>query len=61
MCRFIEPSLSSIDHPAHEMGAAAAEILINHIRHPELKPENRLIKSKLIVRESSMKAQLVSQ
>ena len=62
MCRFIEPSLSSIDHPAHEMGAAAAEILINHIRHPELKPENRLIKSKLIVRESSMKMpQLVTQ
>ena len=55
MCRFIEPSLSSIDHPAHEIGAAAAEILINHIRHPELKPENRSIKSKLVVRESTMK------
>jgi len=54
--------LSSIDHPAHEMGAAAAEVLINHIRHPELKPENRLIKSKLIVRESSTKMpQLVTQ
>jgi len=55
MCRFVEPSLSSIDHPAQDMGAAAAEILINHIRHPDLKPENRLIKSKLVVRESTMK------
>lgn len=55
---FVEPSLSSIDHPAHEMGAAAAEILINHIRHHDLKPENRLIKSKLIIRESTLKKKL---
>jgi len=55
MCRFVEPSLSSIDHPAQDMGSAAAEILINHIRHPDLKPENRLIKSKLVIRESTVK------
>lgn len=55
MARFVDPSLSSIDHPAHEMGAAAAEILINHIRHHDLKPENRLIKSKLIIRDSTLK------
>lgn len=55
MCRFVEPPLSSIDHPAHDMGVAAAEILINHIRHHDLKPENRLIKSKLVIRESTRK------
>jgi len=55
MCNFVEPSLSSIDHPAHDMGAAAAEILINHIRHQELLPEKRLIKCKLIPRESTRK------
>lgn len=55
MGRFVDPPLSSIDHPAHDMGAAAAEILINHIRHPDLKPENRLIKSKLIIRESTLR------
>lgn len=55
MGKFVDPPLSSIDHPAHEMGAAAAEILINHIRHHDLKPENRLIKSKLIIRESTLK------
>jgi DNA-binding LacI/PurR family transcriptional regulator len=65
MCRFVEPSLSSIDHPADDMGAAAAEILINHIRHQELKPEKRLIKSKLVLRESTsrkvaLSAQLAS-
>ena len=55
MCRFVEPALSSIDHPANDMGAAAAEILINHIRHQDLKPQRRLIKSKLVVRESTMR------
>jgi DNA-binding LacI/PurR family transcriptional regulator len=53
MCRFVEPPLSSIDHPAHDMGAAAAEILINQMRHQDLEPESRIIKSRLVVRESS--------
>lgn len=55
MCNFVEPSLSSIDHPSHKLGAAAAEILIKHIRHPELPPEKRLIKCKLIPRDSTLK------
>jgi DNA-binding LacI/PurR family transcriptional regulator len=55
MGRFVEPSLSTIDQPAHDMGTAAAEILINHIRHQELPAEKRIVKSHLIVRESSMK------
>ncbi|MBT1701757.1 LacI family DNA-binding transcriptional regulator [Chryseosolibacter indicus] len=53
--RFVEPSLSSIDHPAYDIGMAAAEVLINQIRHPELKPEKRIVKSKLIIRESTQK------
>jgi DNA-binding LacI/PurR family transcriptional regulator len=60
MCRFVEPSLSSIDHPASDMGAAAAEILINHIRHQDLKPERRLIKSKLVIRDSTTRKSSVS-
>jgi DNA-binding LacI/PurR family transcriptional regulator len=55
MCKFVEPSLSSIDQPAHDMGAAAAEILINHIRHSELPAEKRIVKSTLVVRESTRK------
>jgi DNA-binding LacI/PurR family transcriptional regulator len=55
ICRFVEPSLSSIDHPAHDIGVASAEILINHIRHQELEIEKRIVKSKLIVRDSTQK------
>jgi DNA-binding LacI/PurR family transcriptional regulator len=59
ICKFVEPSLSSIDHPAHDLGAAAAEILINHIRHHDLVPEKKIVKSRLIVRESTMKKSLL--
>jgi DNA-binding LacI/PurR family transcriptional regulator len=55
LCRFVEPSLSSIDHPAHDIGAAAADVLINHIHHPELRAEQRVIKSQLVVRESTLR------
>lgn len=53
ICRFVDPSLSTIDNPAHEIGVAAAEILINHIRHNELPPEKRIVKSTLIMRDST--------
>jgi DNA-binding LacI/PurR family transcriptional regulator len=51
--RFIEPSLSTIDLSAYDLGAAAAEILIDQIKHAEHPVQRRLIKSSLIVRESS--------
>jgi DNA-binding LacI/PurR family transcriptional regulator len=51
--RFIEPSLSTIDLSAYDMGAAAAEILIEQIKHEEHPVQEKLIKSSLIVRESS--------
>lgn len=54
ICRFVEPSLSSIDHPAHDIGISAAEILINQIRHQDMRPEKRIIRSKLVVRESTL-------
>jgi len=53
ICRLVEPSLSSIDHPAFDMGAAAAEILIAQITKNEIVQEKKLIKSRLVVRESS--------
>ncbi len=53
--KFIDPSLSTIDQPAHEMASTATEMLINHIHHPELTPETRVIKSKLIVRKSTLR------
>lgn len=51
--KFIEPSLSTIDLSAYDLGAAAAEILIDQIKHAEHPIQKRLVKSSLIVRESS--------
>ncbi len=53
ICGLIEPTLSSIDHPAFEMGVAAAEILIKQIIDKEVYQEKRLIKSRLVIREST--------
>lgn len=52
---FIEPSLSTIDQPAHQMGSTAAELLINHINHPGIPPEERIVKSKLVARKSTLR------
>ncbi len=51
--KLIEPTLSSIDHPAYDMGAAATEILLKQIHKDEIVQEKRLIKSRLVIRESS--------
>ncbi len=56
----MEPPLSSVDQPGYEMGQEAARILIRHIelkakKKPEPAPEVKLLKTRLIVRESSMK------
>lgn len=56
--RFVEPTLSTIDMPAYDMGAAAAEILLSQIKDPTLEPQQRLIKSNLVVRESSHRVPL---
>lgn len=55
-----EPSLSSVDQPGYEMGREAARLLIRQI---ELKgkdsdnfvPETKILKTKLIVRNSSLR------
>ncbi|NBP71523.1 MAG: LacI family transcriptional regulator [Cytophagia bacterium] len=56
----MEPPLSSVDQPGYEMGQEAARILIRHIelkskKKPEPAPEVKLLKTRLIVRESSVK------
>lgn len=53
ICKIVEPTLSSIDHPAFDMGVAAAEILLKQIGNKEVFQEKRLIKSKLVIREST--------
>jgi len=53
--RFVEPSLSTIDLNAYDMGTASAEILLNQIKNSGYPIQKQLVKSKLIVRESTTK------
>ncbi|MGE5458783.1 MAG: LacI family DNA-binding transcriptional regulator [Methanococcaceae archaeon] len=51
----VEPSLTTIDQPAFQMGKAAAGLLFDQIESKEMKLENKLItlKTKLIIRQSA--------
>jgi DNA-binding LacI/PurR family transcriptional regulator len=53
ICRLVEPPLSSIDHPAFDMGVAATQILLNQINNDQMLTEKKLIKSRLVIREST--------
>jgi DNA-binding LacI/PurR family transcriptional regulator len=51
--KFVEPALSTVDLNADDLGAAATEILLEHIKDPGKAPQKKVIKSKLIVRAST--------
>lgn len=56
----MDPPLSSVDQPGFEMGQEAAKLLIRHIEvksknNIEAPAETKLLKTKLVVRESSLK------
>lgn len=53
----IEPQLSTIDQPGKEMGRVAAKRLIDELQNDELhsQPKTQVLKTKLIVRESSLR------
>ena len=56
----LDPSLSSVDQPGFEMGQEAAKLLIRQIEvkskdNEEPTPETKILKTKLIVRDSSLK------
>lgn len=53
----IEPNLTTIDYKGYEMGEAAAMIMINHLtKNDDLQKTHSLIlRSELIIRESSLK------
>jgi DNA-binding LacI/PurR family transcriptional regulator len=53
VCKFVEPSLTTIDSPAFDMGAVAAEVLLHQIKHRNNEPQKKLVKSRLILREST--------
>lgn len=51
----VEPALTSITHPTFEIGQEAARLFFNCIENPESEPVQRILKTKLIVRQSSVK------
>lgn len=55
----IEPSLTTVDQPGFEMGQEAARLLIRQIeagdKDQEPLPETKILKTKLIVRDSSIR------
>lgn len=59
--RLTEPSLTSVDQPGFEMGQEAARQLIRQIesgRDEPLAPQSKVLKTKLIVRNSSLRVPL---
>lgn len=58
----MDPSLTTVDQPGFEMGQEAARLLIRHIEMKdkedfEPQPETKILKTKLIIRNSSLKKQ----
>lgn len=57
--RFVEPALSTVDHPAHDIGAASAELLLSQIKGENHHPVKKTIKSSLLIRESTDRLQAI--
>lgn len=54
ICKFVEPPLSSIELSSYDLGSTAAELLLKQIKGNR-EPEKKLVKSRLVIRESSAK------
>ncbi len=57
----MEPSLTTVDQPGFEMGQEAARLLIRQIEMKEkdqfeIQPETKILKTRLIIRDSSLKS-----
>jgi DNA-binding LacI/PurR family transcriptional regulator len=52
-CSFILPSLSSVRVPSRQLGGEAVNQLIRRIEQPDAPIERRVVRSSLVVRESS--------
>lgn len=50
----IEPTLTTVNQPAHHVGRRAAELLLEQIKHPEdFIPRKEVLKTELIIRDST--------
>lgn len=53
---FLDPPLSSVNSPAEQLGRTAAELLFKHIQDETLPATCEVIKSRLVIRQSSLKS-----
>lgn len=51
----IDPTLTTVIQPAFEIGAAAANIFLEQITQPDGKPISKVLKTELVIRESSVR------
>jgi LacI family transcriptional regulator len=52
----VSPSLTTVEQAAYEIGAKSCQLLIQHIKSPDMEPQTIMMPSKLIIRESSIKS-----
>lgn len=51
----VEPSLTSVTHPTFEMGQEAARLFFERLQHPTAPPQQIVMKTSLVIRNSSKK------
>ena len=54
----VEPSLTTVEQAAYEIGAKSCLLLLDHIKNPDFLPQTITMPSKLIIRESSLKTKI---
>ena len=52
-CNFLTPTLTSVEIPADQLGHEAALLLVDQLGNPAISTRRKLLKSKLVVRNSS--------
>ncbi len=53
--QYADPPITSVNHPSEEMGSVAAEYLISKIKGLEIEDSSKMVKSELIIRDSTQK------
>lgn len=53
MSSFVTPRLTTINQPAYEMGKIGADVLLNQIGNKSHRPVHKILKTNLVIREST--------
>ncbi len=61
MASFVTPRLTTISQPAYEMGKISADVLLNKIGAKSHRPVHKILKTNLVIRESTTIASLKKQ